>query len=64
MSKMISCRDVGVDCDFVARGETEEDILRQCAEHARSAHGMDNLSPELAEKVRSGIREEKKDQAA
>jgi predicted small metal-binding protein len=64
MAKMISCRDVGVDCDFVARGETEEDILRQCAEHARSAHGMDKLPPELAEKVRSGIREERKGRVA
>jgi predicted small metal-binding protein len=29
----------------------------QCAEHARYAHGMD-LSPELAEKIRSAIFEE------
>ncbi len=55
--KVIHCRDVGVACDFVARGETEEEILYQCAEHARYAHGME-LSPELTEKIRSAIHEE------
>ena len=29
MAKVLRCRDVGVDCDFVAKGETEEDILQQ-----------------------------------
>jgi len=35
MSKVVSCRDVGVDCDFVAKGETEQDILQQtCSQRA------------------------------
>ena len=53
-----SCRDVGVDCDFVARGETEQDILRQTAEHARTAHNITEIRAELAEKVRGAIRDE------
>jgi hypothetical protein len=31
MAKIMSCRDVGFDCGFVAKGETEEDILQQAA---------------------------------
>lgn len=58
MAKTVNCRDVGVDCDFVARGETEQEILQQCAEHARTAHGMNEIPPELAAKVRSFIRDE------
>jgi predicted small metal-binding protein len=58
MAKIVSCRDVGVDCDFVARGETDQDILKQCAEHARSAHNMTELPPELATKVKAAIRTE------
>ncbi|MGE0406891.1 MAG: DUF1059 domain-containing protein [Candidatus Korobacteraceae bacterium] len=58
MAKMVSCREVGVDCDFVARGETEQDVLRQCEEHARDAHGMSEIPAELAQKVRGAIREE------
>jgi predicted small metal-binding protein len=58
MSKTMSCRDVGPDCDFVARGETDDEIMGQVAEHARSAHGIDEVPPELAEKARAAIRDE------
>jgi predicted small metal-binding protein len=58
MSKIVCCRDVGVDCDFVARGETEQEILEQCAEHAKTAHGMAEIPPEIAAVVRSAIRTE------
>ena len=57
MAKSISCRDVGVDCDFQATGETLEDVMRQCADHARSAHGIDQIPPELAAMVQSAIKE-------
>jgi predicted small metal-binding protein len=58
MSKAVSCRDVGVDCDFVAKGETEQDILQQCAEHARKEHDMTELAADLAVKIRAAIRDE------
>jgi predicted small metal-binding protein len=58
MAKIVSCRDVGVDCDFVAKGETEQDILRQCTEHARTAHNMTEIPAELVDKVRGAIRDE------
>ena len=64
MPKVIRCRDVGVDCDFEARGETEQEVLDQCAGHAKSAHGMDQIPPELAQKVRAAIRDEPKTQRA
>ena len=35
----VSCRDVGVDCDYVAKGETEEEIMRDAGEHAVRDHG-------------------------
>jgi predicted small metal-binding protein len=58
MAKIVNCREVGVDCDFEARGETEQEVLQQCLDHARSAHGMSEIPPELMEKVRNSIREE------
>jgi len=60
MAKIVRCRDVGVDCDFEARGDTEQEILQQCAEHARREHGMNEIPPDLAMKVRGAIRDEKK----
>jgi predicted small metal-binding protein len=59
MSKVVKCRDVGVDCDFVARGETEREVLKQCAEHARTEHGMDPIPADLLTKVKAAIRDEK-----
>jgi predicted small metal-binding protein len=58
MAKVINCRDVGVDCDFQARGETVEEVLQKCAEHARSDHGMEQIPPELEAAVRNAMRDE------
>lgn len=58
MGKVMKCRDVGVDCDFEARGATEEDILRQAAEHAKAAHNMEQIPPELLAKAKAAIKDE------
>jgi predicted small metal-binding protein len=58
MAKILACKDAGADCDFVARGETEEEILRKCADHAKTAHNMKKIPKELRTKIRSLIREE------
>jgi len=56
MAKELRCRDVGLDCDFQARGDTEDEVLRQAATHARTAHQITEMPPELAAKVRAAIR--------
>jgi predicted small metal-binding protein len=58
MAKVISCRDVGMDCDFKASGQTEEEVLKKCAEHAQKEHGMKEIPKELVEKVRKAIHNE------
>ncbi len=58
MAKVINCRSIGVDCDFETRGETVEEIMQKCQEHARAAHNMKEISPEMEAKVRAAIRDE------
>jgi predicted small metal-binding protein len=58
MAKLLKCRDVGVDCDFVARGATVEEILEKAREHARQDHGFQDIPPELLDKVKAAIRDE------
>ena len=58
MAKVIRCRDVGVDCDFEARGETIDEVMQQCAVHARADHGIAEIPPELAAMVQGAIRDE------
>ena len=55
--KVMQCADLMPGCDFKAMGETEDDILKQAAAHAKEAHGLD-VTPELAEKVKSVIKDE------
>ena len=58
MARRMSCRDVGPDCDFVARGESDDEVMGQVAEHARAAHGMEEVPPELGEKAKAAIRDD------
>jgi hypothetical protein len=34
----VSCREVGMDCDYVCKGETEEEIMKTAGEHAMRDH--------------------------
>jgi predicted small metal-binding protein len=36
----VLCRETGLDCDYVIKGKTEEEILKNGAEHAMKDHGM------------------------
>ncbi len=55
----VSCREVGMDCDYVCKGETEEEIMKNAGEHAVRDHGYneeDLMTHELREKIRSHIK--------
>ena len=58
MTKVLRCRDVGVDCDFVARGATEDEVMAKAEEHACTDHGFTGIPPELADKVKASIHDE------
>jgi predicted small metal-binding protein len=53
--KELRCREVGFDCEGVVRAETEEAVLRQAAEHAKTAHGMTQLDDATVRQIRSKI---------
>ena len=55
--KDFHCRDAGLDCDYVARGQDNKEILAQVAKHATSDHKM-QVTPELAKKVEGLIHDE------
>lgn len=58
MGKTIHCKDVGFDCDGVVRAASEEEVLQLAAEHAKTVHGVTELTSEMVEKVKSVIRDE------
>lgn len=55
MAKRIRCSDVGLDCDFAAMADTEEELLELVSEHAERVHGIDEITPELQGKVARAI---------
>jgi predicted small metal-binding protein len=58
MAKELRCADVGMQgCNFVADGANEDEVMRKATEHARTAHGMTTVPPELAQKAKSAIRD-------
>jgi predicted small metal-binding protein len=56
MAKEIACNDLMKGCAFTATAETEDDLLRQVAEHASTAHGVKEVTPELAAQLKAAIR--------
>ncbi len=59
MRKMMRCRDVGMDCDFVAHGKNYEEVMRQAERHAKEKHGLTSVPPDLAAKVKAAIKEQR-----
>jgi predicted small metal-binding protein len=56
--KALHCDDLMKGCDFVARGDTEDEVMQKAAAHAKNDHGMQSISPEMVQKVKAAIRDE------
>ena len=49
----LSCRTLGLDCDYVAKGETLDELMKDGLEHTKTAH------PEKYKEIMSMTEEEK-----
>ena len=54
--KYIACAAIVPDCPFTATAATEEELLKAVADHAAHDHGITEVSPELAAKVKAAIK--------
>ncbi|HEX5979228.1 MAG TPA: DUF1059 domain-containing protein [Nitrososphaeraceae archaeon] len=52
----LSCREAGCECDYVAKGETEEEVMRDAVRHGIEEHGKreENMT-QMKEMLRSII---------
>jgi len=55
MTKQIACGAVVPGCAWEARAQTEDELMKQVAAHAAEAHGVREVTPELAAKVKAAI---------
>lgn len=60
--KQLSCRAMGVDCDFVAVGESDQEVVDAMNKHHRNDHPdswaeMQQMSREEKDKIMSDMRQ-------
>jgi predicted small metal-binding protein len=58
MAKVLRCDAIFLGCGHVVRAESEEELLRLAAEHAREVHGVSEINDALVRKVRAAITNE------
>lgn len=54
--KRIACGDVVPGCDFTATAASEEELVKKVVAHAAEHHGVKEVTPELADKVKAAIK--------
>jgi predicted small metal-binding protein len=58
MTKTLKCGDVVPGCPAKFQGDSEQEVLKQAAEHAKTAHNLDNIPPEVMSKVKAAIHDD------
>ena len=59
MAKEMRCGDLMPGCDKVIEGRDEKEVMAKAAEHARRDHDIQDMTPDLQEKVRGAIHEKR-----
>lgn len=58
MGKVLRCYEAGEDCDFVAYGRTEEEVLKKAIDHAKRNHNVRKITREYIKKLHDVIYDE------
>ena len=60
MAKVLRCRDLGMNCPKEIRAQTEEELLKLAAEHARKDHGVRTsmIPPSIMAMVKAPIKDD------
>jgi len=53
--KQFKCDDVVLGCEWVTRSDDDDELFEEISSHAREAHGMDEVPPEVVDKIHSVI---------
>jgi len=64
MAKVLYCNDLVPGCKFEARGDSEEEVLADIADHIAIAHNTVTISDEILEMISKAIQEEIRIRAA
>ena len=59
MAKTLRCGDLVPGCNAVIEGKDEAEVMTKGAEHAKTAHKMASIPPDMAAKVKAAIKDKK-----
>lgn len=57
MTKQFNCGDVVQGCKFQVTAATEQEVMEKVALHADHSHGITQVTPDLAAKVKAAIKD-------
>ncbi len=60
MAYSLACRDTGIDCSYVSRGETIEELWEDGVKHVKGAHGYTDEQlndPKFKEEMKAFIKQ-------
>jgi predicted small metal-binding protein len=52
----LACRDVGMDCRFVAVSKDQDKLMKKAQKHLKKKHKMATIPQETINKARAAIR--------
>jgi len=55
--KQLKCADLMPGCSFVAEGKDVSEVMAKASQHAKQAHGMTTIPPDVAKKAQAAIRD-------
>jgi predicted small metal-binding protein len=64
MGRVLKCSDVHLGCKFEVHGDSDDEVLKQHAEHAKKEHKLTEIRPEDWESARKAIRDDQDRKAA
>lgn len=56
MAYSFKCKDIGMNCGFDVKTDRQEELLPVIQAHAKSSHGINEVTPDLMKKVTDAIR--------
>lgn len=61
MGLKLACMDLGLDCPYIARGETMEELMADGAKHGKEVHGYTDEQlndPEMIKQIKEAVKQE------
>jgi len=62
--KTLACRSVGLDCDYIIKGMTEEELLKNAEQHYSEIHAIEpeEITSEMKVKIKDNIHDSSSEQ--